>query len=123
MSEEIMVVAATKRRSKSTEQEKTEWARRFYESGLTQSRFAREQGLAFSTLQRWVSEHRRANPLAGLPAVPSSDGVVPAFTELKLPSSAVEPKWAAELSRPNGTILRLTQQLPAALLEQLLRIC
>jgi hypothetical protein len=49
--------------------------------------------------------------------------VVPAFAEIKLAPSVERAEWVAELSLPNGKVLRLAKDVPACLLEQLLRLC
>jgi hypothetical protein len=48
---------------------------------------------------------------------------VPAFTEIKLLPPVERSAWVAELSLPNGKVLRLSKDVPAAMLEQLLRLC
>jgi transposase-like protein len=121
MTEEILMRAVRKRRSNSSEQQMAEWARRFHESGLTQVEFARQHSLASTTLQRWVAEH----PRVGRPVdpQPTVSACVPTFAEVKVVAASAESNWAAELSRPNGVVLRVGPNLPAALLEQLLRVC
>lgn len=47
----------------------------------------------------------------------------PQFEELRLPPLAAEGHWAAELTLPNGTVLRLSKEVPTGMLEQLLRVC
>ena len=89
---------------------------RFLQSGLSTREFALEHELGLSTLQRWVRQHG-ARPSRWTPAP------VAAFTELKLPSLAVAPRWVAELVRPNGRTLRLAPEAPAGLVGQLLRVC
>jgi hypothetical protein len=120
MSEEVVVPSRAKRRPRAKAQEKAEWARRFFESGLSQREFGEREGLALSTLQRWVAENPIASSLVVGPA-PCDPAL--SFAELKLGSLNGSPKWAAELCRPNGSILRLTPDLSAVLLEQLLRVC
>lgn len=88
--------------------ERTQWAQRFYQSGLTQAEFAARHGLVLSTLQRWL----RQNPAQG----PS-----PHFTEIKLP--AVSRGWAAEIVHADGTLVRLAHDIPAHLLQELLSRC
>jgi hypothetical protein len=36
---------------------------------------------------------------------------------------AADCPWAAELTLPNGTVLRLSKEVPAGMLDQLLRVC
>lgn len=43
------------------------------------------------------------------------------FAELKLP--AADGDWAVELTLPNGTLLRMSKDVPPAMVEQLLRLC
>ena len=52
MSDEIVATPIKKRRPRASEQEKAQWAERYYQSGLTQKQFAQQQGIADSTLQR-----------------------------------------------------------------------
>lgn len=61
---------------------------------------------------RWVNKAKesQAHP-AGI-----------AFEEVKLPPP-INQEWAAELTLANGTVLRLSKEVPAAMLEQLLRAC
>ena len=120
MSDEIVATPIKKRRPRASQQEKVEWAERYYQSGLTQKQFALQQGIADSTLQRWVAENRRPGQAV---AIQRAAGLLPAFAELKLPVSPTPPDWAAELCRPNGVVLRVAADLPAALLEQLLAVC
>jgi len=120
MSDEIVATPIKKRRPRASEQEKAQWAERYYQSGLTQKQFAQQQGIADSTLQRWVAEH----PCPGQAVTRTREvGLLSGFAELKLPASPIPPDWAAELCRPNGVVLRVAADLPAALLAQLLAVC
>ena len=119
MSDEIVVLPIQKRRPRASEQEKAQWAERYYQSGLTQKQFCQEHGIAGSTLQRWVAESQRGSQAAG---GPGEAGLAPAFAEVKLDSSP-QPRWAAELCWPSGMSLRVAADLPAGLLEQLLGAC
>ena len=48
----------------------------------------------------------------------------PGFVEWKLPGPAPErPNWLVELSLANGNTLRIAGEVPAQILEQLLRVC
>jgi transposase-like protein len=95
------------RRPRSTAAERAQWVQRYLQSGLAPREFAAQHGLKYSTLQRWV---------ANAPAV------APAFTEVKLPP-LLAAGWTAEVVRPSGTTLRLTNAVSSALLEQVLRAC
>ena len=83
-------------------------------------RFSAQHGLHWYALWRWVNRRRALATRAAVAAVNS-----PAleFTEIKLPRRVERSDWAAELSLPNGTVVRLSQEVPAAMLEQLLRLC
>jgi|SRR3954449_7166032 transposase-like protein len=97
-------------------EEKAEWARRFSESGLSIREFCAQHDLPRMSLWRWVNcgkEVRRA-------PTPSE---APAFKEIKLASSVEVTHWAAELSLPNGTVLRLSRDVPVEIFQQLLRVC
>lgn len=121
MSEEIVAADARKRRPKSSERQMAEWASRFHQSGLSQAEFARQHGLAATTLQRWVAEHPRVGPPQDSSS--QSSTVVPTFAELNVGALVTPCSWAAELSRPNGMVLRVGANVPPTLLEQLLRVC
>ena len=84
------------------------WVKRFGQSGLTQREFAKRHQIGLSTLARWLAQHRAQ----------AGNGV---FTEVKLPSGSG--RWAAEIVRRDGTVLRLAHDAPALLLEQLLPVC
>jgi len=96
------------RRLRSTAAERAQWVERYFQSGLAPREFAAQHGLKFSTLQRWVAQA----PVA-----------VPAFAEVKLPPLPPKVGWTAEVVRPGGVTLRLTNAISSVLLEQLLRAC
>jgi hypothetical protein len=50
-------------------------------------------------------------------------GVTSPFTELKLPAGLAGSNWAVELTLPNGTVLRMSRDVPAEIVERLLRLC
>jgi transposase-like protein len=99
-----------------TEAERAEWARRFRESGLSIRQFSAQHDLPRMSLWRWVNQAKDVNGAVAGSAVPD-------FVELKLPPSIERANWAAELSLPNGTVLRLSREVPPAMLEQLLGLC
>src|SRR5579872_4238506 len=95
------------RRARSTAAERAQWVERYWQSGLAQREFAAQHGLKIATLQRWVTQ---------------APAVAPAFTEVKLPP-LLAAGWTAEVVRPSGATLRLTNAVSSTLLEQLLRAC
>ena len=65
---------------------------------------------------RWVNK-------ASDKAIPVTSCAVAAFTEIKFLPSCERSDWAAELSFSDGRVLRLSKEVPAAMLEELLRVC
>jgi transposase-like protein len=113
--ESLTVVPAAKC-SRATAPEKAEWVRRFLESGLSLRKFSAQNGLGYMSMWRWVNQAREETV-----AVRSS--AAPVFTEIKLLPSEERSDWAAALSFADGRVLRLSKEVPAAMLEQLLRLC
>lgn len=102
------------RRRNATRAERTEWIRRFAESGLGQREFCRQHGLVLTTLQRWLTQAQGAGP-GGAQKV--------RFLELKGGLPVGVGRWAAELCAADGRILRVAHDAPGGLLQQLLRAC
>jgi transposase-like protein len=100
-------------RSAATAEEKAEWVKRFHESGLSLRKFSAQHSVSLMSICRWVNQAK---------AAPSACPT-PQFEELPLPALAAEADWAVELALPNGTVLRLSKEVPAAMLDQLLRVC
>ena len=97
-------------------EDKAQWVKRFVESGLSLRAFSAQHGIGFMSLWRWVHK-------ASKPAVAATEAATLGFTEIKL-SPAMEPApWVAEWRLPNGAVLRLSKEVPPAMLEVLLRLC
>lgn len=94
-------------------EQRAQWVERFCESGLSLRQFSAQHGLGYMSLWRWVRAQRHE----------TSDQAASAFTEIKLAPSVERTDWVAELSLPSGKVLRLSKDVPACLLEQLLRLC
>lgn len=94
-----------------------QWVKRFLESGLSVRKFSATHDIPRMTLWRWVRSAEAARVEVGQ----LSTNVQ--FTEVELPMSPGRSDWAAELSLPDGTVLRLSREVPAAMLQQLLRLC
>lgn len=107
------------RRKRLSRQQREQWVAQFLQSDLSQREFALAHGLGVSTLQRWVAQSR-GKAWAGELTV-SSPKADPVFVEIKGPP--VSPRWAAEIVRSNGSILRLAHDVPPTLLPSLLAIC
>src|SRR4051812_2636657 len=92
--------------------EKSEWVRRFKESGFSLRKFCRHYGLRSASLWQWVGKY-------------SSAEVKPAnttgFVEVQLrPALAPEPAWSVELTFANGNRLRMCGAVPAGIVQQVL---
>jgi hypothetical protein len=105
-----------KTNSPATQEEKAQWVRRFHESGLSLRKFSAQHSVRLMSLWRWVNQAKGPEDVA-------ANSARPEFEEIKLPASIGRSDWAAELSLPNGTVLRLSKEVPAAMLDQLLRVC
>ena|SRR5215831_1887863 len=101
-----------------TAKERTEWARLFCESGLSLRKFAAQHGLHWCGLWRWVRSRERV--LKREKEV--LEAQIVEFTEIKLHANVPAPDWAAEISFPGGRVLRLSKEVPASTIEQLLRV-
>src|SRR5512135_1152725 len=97
-------------------EQRAQWVERFCESGLSLREFSAQHGLGYMSLWRWVRAQRDETSDQAGPAVP-------AFAEIKLAPSVERAEWVAELSLPSGKVLRLAKEVPACMLEQLLRLC
>ena len=111
--------AVSSRRPRSSPAERAQWVERFAQSGLSVNEFALQEGLKFSTLQRWLYEHRakQASPTTATEQSPAPSG----FHELRLPS--LSRRWAAEVLRADGSLIRLAHDAPVQWLQLLLASC
>jgi len=119
-----MTVAPICNLSARTAQDKADWVRRFRESGQSLRSFSAQHALPRMSLWRWANKQ---SAVAGQPnrrhtpqPVPWTE---PEFAEIKLETCLERGAWAAELSLPSGRVLRLSKEVPAGMLEQLLRLC
>jgi len=115
-SDEDLTATAVAKNGAVSEEEKAQWARRFVESGLSLREFSAQNGLGYMSLWRWVNKARAQG-------VGRTDSPAPAFTEIKLLPATEPAHWVAEWSLANGAVLRVSKEVPAAVLEQLLRVC
>ena len=107
------------RRKRFSRQQQQQWAAQFLESDLSQREFALAHGLGVSTLQRWIAQSRGKAWAAGATSRrPKAERM---FVELKAPPAW--PRWAAEVVRADGWILRLAHDVPATLLQSLISSC
>ena len=99
-------------------EQKAQHVERFLQSGLTISEFCRQTRLPASSLQSWLDLVEPYDPSE--PPAPENP---PLFQEVMLANPPAAAQWSVELTRPNGSVLRLAQPLSPQLLEQLLRVC
>lgn len=114
-----------------TERERAELVERFQRSGLTRAVFAKQNGVALSTLDYWRAQARsrpksalvRARNSNGVPAISKNTPIL--FGEVELTSlfSAPAPLWAMELVSSRGLTVRCREALSLRELERLLRRC
>lgn len=99
-----------------SDEAKAEWARRFGESGLSIRKFCAQHDLPRMSLWRWVNRGKTVKRVEA----PSEAA---RFEEIKLPPLVQDSDWAAELSLPNGTVVRLSKEVSVAIFQQLMRVC
>ena len=89
--------------------------RQYLRSGLSQRAFADQHQLGLSSLRKWIAQH------AGQAG--TTVEVAPGWHEVTLPAAAGPRRWAAELVRPDGLLLRLASEASPAWVGALLRSC
>lgn len=118
MNDSSAVCAPPQTRRHFTLEQKAQHVERYLQSGLGMAEFCRQTHLPASCLQSWLDLVEPYDPSE--PPAPENP---PIFQEVMLASPPITAQWSVELSRPNGSILRLAQPLSPQLLEQLLRLC
>ena len=94
--------------------ERAEWVKRFMGSGLTQAEFARQHGLGYPALRKWIGQYRRREA--------SELGTSGLWQEVKVPVVSGTARWVAEVVRPDGWVVRVAQDASPTFLEMLLRV-
>ncbi len=105
--------SGVRRRPRTTAEQRAKWVARYERSGLAQRDFAQRHGLGLSTLRKWIAQE-------GNQGMPGRNGQ-PVWQELKLEGWAGAARWAAEVVRPDGWVVRVTHDTPRPLLTELLR--
>lgn len=103
-----------------SQEARSQWVKRFSESGLSLREFSAQNGIGYMSLWRWVKRAKAKQSPGRAVEMPPGPTT---FTEIKLVPSIERCDWVAELSLPNGKVLRLSKDVPSAMLEQLLRVC
>jgi transposase-like protein len=106
-------ISSLRRRPHSTPEQRAKWVRRYERSGLSQREFAERHRLGLSTLRKWIAQDGRQ-------ALSGRKGKA-VWQELKLDGLAGAARWAAEVVRPDGLVVRVAHDAPPAWLEELLR--
>jgi hypothetical protein len=81
---------------------------------LSQREFAERHRLGLSTLRKWIAQN-------GNQAFAGRNGKA-VWQELKLGALPGATRWAAEVMRPDGLVVRVAHDVPTGLLEELLRV-
>ena len=91
--------------------------RRYERSGLSQREFAERHQLGLFALRKWITQD-------GNRASSGPEGKT-VWQELKLDGLPGAARWAAEVVRPDGWVVRVAHDAPVGLLEALLgaRLC
>ena len=97
----------------------------YRQSGLTQSAFARREGIRYSTFCTWAQAERRAGklpvaPPGGKRRRPAGAPTAVRFAEVRLPAVAA-PTPGLEVRLPDGTLLRGGRAVELAALVRALR--
>jgi transposase-like protein len=99
-----------------TAEEKAQRVKQFLESRLSIRQFSAQHNIPRMSLWRWVKGARDRTTAAW--TSPTTD-----FAELTLPAGLGRSDWAVELTLPNGTVLRMSKDVPPGIVDQLLRVC
>lgn len=105
--------ASQRRRPRSTPDQRAKWVRRYERSCLSQREFAERHHLGLFTLRKWIGQEASQ-------ALSGRNGK-PVWQELKLDGLPGATRWAAEVVRPDGLVVRVAHDTPVALLEELMR--
>lgn len=106
MKEEMTRVS---RRVRTSAADRDRLVRGFQKSGQPGRVFAREHGIGYSTLSKWIREARSG---------PKQSVVL---QEVSLVPQVGRENWVAEVARPDGCTVRVSRDVPSNLLRVLLR--
>lgn len=109
-----------KKYRRTTPGERLQWVRRYLASGLTHREFCRQYGVGHNSLTQWQRELKRQQKQAVEARQRELSEAAPVLKELPL-ATVLGGKWAGELSFPSGTILRLSGDMPAELLKEIIK--
>ena len=110
-----------KKYKRTTPGERLQWVRRYLSSGLTHREFCRQYGVGHNSLTEWQRELKRQQKQVADARQRELSEATPTLKELPLATVLGGGKWAGELSFPSGTILRLSPDMPAELLKEIIK--
>lgn len=105
--------SSSRRRPRSTPEQRAQWVGRYERSGLSRREFAERHHLGLFTLRHWIAQKSTGAASRG--------DARPVWRELKLDGLPGATRWAAEVVRPDGFVVRVAHDTPNALVEELLR--
>jgi len=107
-----MEAIATQRRRHFSAAERGEWISLYHSSRLPARQFAQQHDLKLGTIYRWLRQERQ-------PSGP--DREASAFQEVHLPCFLPTRAWVAEITLPEGVVVRLSAAAPPAWVKLLLQ--
>ena len=110
-----------KKYRRTTAGERLQWVRRYLSSGLTHREFCRKYGVGHNSLVVWQRELKRQQKQAAEAKQNELSEAAPVLKELPLATVLGGGKWAGELTFPSGTILRISPDMPAELLKEIIQ--
>jgi transposase-like protein len=104
--------ASRQRKRRTTPEQRAKWVRRYERSGMSQRAFAERHNLGLFTLRKWIAQNALQPP--------GGSEARAVWQELKLDGLPSATRWAAEVVRADGLVVRVAPDAPAALLAELL---
>jgi transposase-like protein len=108
-----MEAIATQRQHHFSAAERGEWISLYRSSQLPASQFAPQHGLNLGTLYRWLRQERQHS---------SADTEASGFQEVHLSSFLPTRAWVAEITLPDGVVVRLSAAATPAWIKLLLQM-
>lgn len=104
-----------RRRAWSTAEERRQTLSRFRQSGVSQQRFAQQEGLSFATLRNWLQQEKETVP-------PSSPRMVEIPIRQLTTAPTHETASIAEIQLPGGAQVRFRGALATEFLNKLTEV-
>ena len=110
-----------KKYRRTTAGERLQWVRRYLSSGLTHREFCRKYGISTTSLVVWQRQLRERQVQAAEAKQSELSEAKAGLKEVPLATLLGGGKWAGELSFPSGTMLRISPDMPAELLKEIIQ--